>query len=499
MPATIQVILQHDVDKVGKSGELVKVRPGFARNFLLPRPLAVPATTAAVNRITHEKAVALAKAEKLRRSARARGENLRPRHQDRARAVGEDASSSARSRRRRSRTPSRRRVSSSTARRCTSPEPIKALGYVRDPGEALDGRDGDAQGRSREEVVRLFEVRKGAGPRRPFSISAVFHDKRPVRHVGRCLTGPVTPDFYVEGPVVLVGSPVFYVGSPVFYVEGPVVRVGSPVFYVERPDGLVGSPDVSRRASRRACRESRLLCRGSRRACRESRRLCRASRRLCRASRRLCRASRRACRASRRLCRASRRACRASRRLCRASRRACRASRPTSSVPTGLSGVPTSMSGADPSNPLKLLNFPPLPPGPLRAAPPHPGPSLRNPRPNPLQYRLLPRLDGDSCARPRPASRRTRGMSDSIARSSASGDSPRAAATARSTFPRNAGSLRPSFGRASFPRSRGKRYGASVSIMRRSWGMRRTSSRRCVPRRSSQIHPVTPMWRSSAR
>ncbi len=63
MPATIQVILQHDVDKVGKSGELVKVRPGFARNFLIPRSLAVPATTAAVNRITHVKAGARATAE----------------------------------------------------------------------------------------------------------------------------------------------------------------------------------------------------------------------------------------------------------------------------------------------------------------------------------------------------------------------------------------------------------------------------------------------------
>jgi large subunit ribosomal protein L9 len=67
MPATIQVILQSDVDNVGKSGELVKVRPGFARNFLLPRRLAVPATTAAVNRITHEKAVATAKADKAKK------------------------------------------------------------------------------------------------------------------------------------------------------------------------------------------------------------------------------------------------------------------------------------------------------------------------------------------------------------------------------------------------------------------------------------------------
>lgn len=70
MPATIQVVLQHDVQNVGKSGDLVKVRPGFARNFLLPRQLAVPATTAAVNRITHEKAVAVAKGDKAKKEAR---------------------------------------------------------------------------------------------------------------------------------------------------------------------------------------------------------------------------------------------------------------------------------------------------------------------------------------------------------------------------------------------------------------------------------------------
>jgi large subunit ribosomal protein L9 len=70
MPANIQVVLQQDVDKVGKSGDLVKVRPGFARNYLLPRELAVPATSAAVHRIEHEKAVALARAEKGKKDAR---------------------------------------------------------------------------------------------------------------------------------------------------------------------------------------------------------------------------------------------------------------------------------------------------------------------------------------------------------------------------------------------------------------------------------------------
>jgi len=90
MPATIQVILQHDVDKVGKSGELVKVRPGFARNFLLPRSLAVPATTAAVNRISHERAVALAKAEKSKSGARALAEKINALTITMARTVGED-------------------------------------------------------------------------------------------------------------------------------------------------------------------------------------------------------------------------------------------------------------------------------------------------------------------------------------------------------------------------------------------------------------------------
>ena len=90
MAATIQVILQSDVEKVGKSGELVKVRPGFARNFLLPRSLAVPATTAAVNRVNHEKAVAVAKAEKARKEARAMAEKIAAVTITLSRAVGED-------------------------------------------------------------------------------------------------------------------------------------------------------------------------------------------------------------------------------------------------------------------------------------------------------------------------------------------------------------------------------------------------------------------------
>jgi large subunit ribosomal protein L9 len=90
MPANIQVILQQDIDKLGKSGELVRVRPGFARNFLLPRQLAVPATTAAVRRIEHEKAVALARAEKAKKQAREVAAKLSSLTITLAQKVGED-------------------------------------------------------------------------------------------------------------------------------------------------------------------------------------------------------------------------------------------------------------------------------------------------------------------------------------------------------------------------------------------------------------------------
>jgi len=90
MATTLQVVLQSNVDKVGESGELVKVRPGFARNYLIPRGLAVPATTAAVNRIAHERAVGVAKAEKTKKEFQAVAEQINALKLTLARSVGED-------------------------------------------------------------------------------------------------------------------------------------------------------------------------------------------------------------------------------------------------------------------------------------------------------------------------------------------------------------------------------------------------------------------------
>jgi large subunit ribosomal protein L9 len=50
----LKVILTSDVDKLGKSGELKEVAEGYARNFLLPRKLAVSATGGAYRAWQHD-------------------------------------------------------------------------------------------------------------------------------------------------------------------------------------------------------------------------------------------------------------------------------------------------------------------------------------------------------------------------------------------------------------------------------------------------------------
>jgi len=60
----MKVILNKDVKDLGKVGELVQVKPGFARNFLFPRLLAVEATEKRKKEFEHLKAVATANQEK---------------------------------------------------------------------------------------------------------------------------------------------------------------------------------------------------------------------------------------------------------------------------------------------------------------------------------------------------------------------------------------------------------------------------------------------------
>ena len=59
-----EVILQQDVTNLGKSGEVVRVRPGFARNFLIPQKIAVASSARNRAHVEHQKRVALARAAK---------------------------------------------------------------------------------------------------------------------------------------------------------------------------------------------------------------------------------------------------------------------------------------------------------------------------------------------------------------------------------------------------------------------------------------------------
>ena len=68
----IEVMLMDNVKKLGKSGEIVKVAPGYARNFLFPKKWAVEATPGAVKEIERKRAAE----EKLERERRAAAEEL---------------------------------------------------------------------------------------------------------------------------------------------------------------------------------------------------------------------------------------------------------------------------------------------------------------------------------------------------------------------------------------------------------------------------------------
>ena len=86
----MQVILRDDLDNLGKSGEVVNVKPGYARNYLLPRGLAIKATASDVKRVEHEKRVIAARTAKLAKEAQAEADNLSQVSVSIARAVGEE-------------------------------------------------------------------------------------------------------------------------------------------------------------------------------------------------------------------------------------------------------------------------------------------------------------------------------------------------------------------------------------------------------------------------
>jgi len=86
----MQVILKEDLDNLGKSGEVVNVKEGYGRNYLLPRGLAVIATADDVARVAHEKRVIAARTAKLAKEIQAEADRLGQITVSIARAVGDE-------------------------------------------------------------------------------------------------------------------------------------------------------------------------------------------------------------------------------------------------------------------------------------------------------------------------------------------------------------------------------------------------------------------------
>jgi len=74
--AHTKVLLREDVDDLGARGEIVRVRAGYARNYLLPRNLAVQATAGNVKGIEQERSALLKKEAKERATAEAQSQQM---------------------------------------------------------------------------------------------------------------------------------------------------------------------------------------------------------------------------------------------------------------------------------------------------------------------------------------------------------------------------------------------------------------------------------------
>ncbi len=65
----MKVILRETLANLGQAGDVVDVKPGYGRNYLIPQGKAVLATVGNIRRIEHEKRVALARQAKIKASA----------------------------------------------------------------------------------------------------------------------------------------------------------------------------------------------------------------------------------------------------------------------------------------------------------------------------------------------------------------------------------------------------------------------------------------------
>ena len=87
----ISVILKKDVDNLGRAGEIVRVKPGYGRNFLIPRGLALVATRGNVAQHEHHKRAIEAEQQRVRAQHQKLADQLKTTTVSIARKAGKDS------------------------------------------------------------------------------------------------------------------------------------------------------------------------------------------------------------------------------------------------------------------------------------------------------------------------------------------------------------------------------------------------------------------------
>lgn len=72
----MRIILREEVQNLGKSGDVVSVRPGYGRNYLLPQGLALLATEHNVKQLEHQKKIIAVRNAKLQKDAQSVADRL---------------------------------------------------------------------------------------------------------------------------------------------------------------------------------------------------------------------------------------------------------------------------------------------------------------------------------------------------------------------------------------------------------------------------------------
>ncbi len=65
----MEVILIQDIDRIGKANSVIKVKDGYARNFLFPNKLAIPLTSENLNKLERDKQDKFQQSEKVKKLA----------------------------------------------------------------------------------------------------------------------------------------------------------------------------------------------------------------------------------------------------------------------------------------------------------------------------------------------------------------------------------------------------------------------------------------------